>query len=326
MITTFGKLRHLSRASTPDGHFVILAIDHRTNLLDELNKHAPAPLMDAQFAGFKREVLRHLAAASSGVLIDPTYGISYAIADGTLHGRLGLLAPVEVTDYSLHPSKRTLDFIPNWSVGQIKRVGGDGVKLLLPYHPEADNAAEKHAIVQRMIDECGEHDIPFFLEPIAYSLDASHPLTNAELRQITVDMAKRFSSMGVDVLKLQFPLDAKHSTDLNEWQMACADVTAACGGVPWALLSGGVDYATFKRQTEIACKCGTSGVIVGRAIWADAISLHDEARSAFLATTARERIHELAAICAAHATSWTQRVTTAPPSSDWYVTTDEARS
>ena len=48
---------------------------------------------------------------------------------------------------------------------KIKRVGGDGVKLLLPYHPEAENAPEKRAMVAELVETCTRHDIPFFLEP-----------------------------------------------------------------------------------------------------------------------------------------------------------------
>lgn len=317
-MTTFGKYRHLSRCVTSHGHFVVLAIDHRTNLLTELNKHAPQPLTDAQFVQFKQQVLHTLAPHASGVLTDPAYGIGYGIADGTLHGHLGLLAPVEVTDYDLHPSKREVQFITGWSVEQIKRVGADGVKLLLPYHPQADNVAQKHAVVRQLVDECAHHDIPFFLEPIAYSLDPDHVLPDAELRQITVEMAQTFSTMGVDVLKLQFPSDAKQNSDQDSWRAACAAVNAACT-VPWVLLSGGVSFETFADQARIACEAGASGVIVGRAVWAEAVALQGGARAAFLASTGMERMQTLRGICAQHAHPWTERTPAPQPSTTWYL-------
>lgn len=316
-MTTPGKYRHLSRCANPLGHFVVLAIDHRANLLRALNQYASAPLSDEQFTAFKLAVIGALPAddpSVSAVLTDPAYGIGGGIAGRLLHGRLGLLAPVEVTNYDLSPDQRAVEFIPGWSVKKIKRVGGDGVKLLLSYHPEAPDAQQKQSIVRRIVDECGEYDIPFFLEPITYSPDPSTDLTDAELRQITVEMAQLFSAMGVDVLKLHFPV---LTDDENIWRIACEDVDAVCT-VPWTLLSAGVPYAKFVRQARVACAAGASGVIVGRAVWNEAISLPDEARTAFLETTLPARMAELAEECARHAAPWYDRVSAPDMALNWY--------
>src|SRR4051812_16863981 len=131
-VVTPGKYRHLSQCSSAVGHFSVLAIDHRGNLLSSLNKQSPHPLTDAEFAGFKGQVMRHLLPESTAVLTDPDYGFGAAIGESA-----GLIAPLEVTDYDLHPSHRSTNFIEGWSVEKIKRVGGSGAKLLLYYHPEA---------------------------------------------------------------------------------------------------------------------------------------------------------------------------------------------
>ncbi len=316
-MTTLGKFRHLAQCSTPAGHFTILAIDHRANLLESLSKHVSKPLTDEEFTAFKQQVMRHLLPEASAVLADPQYGIGPGIASGVIGGQIGLLAPLEVTDYSQHPSRRLTGFIPNWDVARIKRVGGDGVKLLLYYHPDAGIAPQKRDLAQAIALECQMHDIPFFLEPIAYSLDPKKPLSNADLRKVTVKAARAFSALGVDVLKLEFPLDVKQEPDEKVWQEALAEVNAACS-VPWALLSAGVDYATFKRQVEVACKAGASGVIAGRAIWAEAVELQGEARENFLATTAKQRMKELASICASSAKSWRDKTISPRIEPEWY--------
>lgn len=316
-MTTLGKFRHLSRSTTANGHFVIMAIDHRTNLLTSLNCHAPTPLTDAEFVAFKQGVIRALAPHASAVLTDPAYGIAEGITSGTINGQLGLLAPVEVTDYDLHPSQRQMEFIPNWSVKKIKMVGGDGVKLLLPYHPEADTVQEKYTTVRQIVDDCATYDIPFFLEPIPYSLDPNSTLPNDELLQISVEMCKTFSAMDVDILKLPFPVDHKQGADEEEWRAACEQVNAACS-VPWALLSGGSDYATFARQVEIACQAGASGVIVGRAVWSEAVEFQGTAREIFLAGKAVDRMRQLAEICQENATAWYERVKIPDTEIDWF--------
>lgn len=302
-----GKYRHLTQCSTPGGHFCVLAIDHRDNLLAELNRHASAPLNDADFVGFKIQVIRALAPAASAVLTDPAYGLGPGIVEGAIGGDVGLLSPLEITDYSLHPSRRSLRLIPGWSVRKVKRVGAQGVKLLVYYNPRADSARRARDTVARIVEECHRYDLPLFLEPIAYSTDEHRPLTPDALLAGMVDAAETFTHMGVDVLKLQFPVDASQAPDEYRWRAALAAVDAACG-VPWVLLSGGVEFATFRRQVELACEAGASGVIVGRAVWAEATRLHGAARAEFLSGTASERMGELSAICARSGRDWRSRV------------------
>jgi len=316
-MTSLGKYRHLTQASTPAGHFVILAIDHRGNLRASLDRQAPAPLSDEEFAAFKLDVIAHLGPACSAVLTDPGFGLGPAVASGALSGQQGFLAPIEVTNYEVTPDQRGVTFIPGWSVEKIKRAGGTGVKLLLFYHPAAPDAAARREAVARIIDDCARWDIPFFLEPIVFSPDPARALTNDERRATVVSNAREFSAMGIDVLKTEFPLDVKQEPDEAVWRAALDELNAACD-VPWTLLSAGVDYATFERQAEMACAAGASGVIVGRAVWAEAATLSGEARAKFLRTTGPQRMAQLAEIAARHATDW--RAKLAPPAHDprWY--------
>ena len=313
-MTTIGKYRHLMRCSDENGVFAMLAIDHRANLRQQLEQQRA--ITDDEFIDFKQCVIEATLPHSTALLADPDFGIGAGIANRRIPGQIGLLSPIEVTDYGLHPSQRKLELIPNWSVQKIKSVGGDGIKMLLPYHPKDDNT-EKLERVQHIIDDCTQYDIPFFLEPIAYSRNLEESLSNAELLDIVVEMAGAFSEMGADVLKLQFPVDAKQSHDVTEWQSACEAVTKACT-VPWALLSAGVDYATFAKQAEIACEAGASGVIVGRAVWKEAVSLSGDDRNTFLQTQASQRMADLYAICRDKATPWWERVDAPENAIGWY--------
>lgn len=318
-MTSIGKYRHLMRCSDADGFFTMLAIDHRANLREQLEQQQP--ITDDEFVAFKQTIIQAVLPQSTALLADPDFGIGAGIAERRIPGQIGLLSPIEVTDYGLHPSKRTMELIPNWTVEKIKLMGGDGIKMLLPYHPEDDNS-DKLTYVQSIIDDCTKYDLPYFLEPIAYSRNPEQPLSNTELLEIMIEMAKTFSEMGVDVLKLQFPVDAKQSRDESEWLSACEAVTAACT-VPWALLSAGVDYDTFAIQARIACESGASGVIVGRAVWKDAVSLNGDERHAFLNKIAVPRMAELNAICREHATPWWEGVTAPESNIGWYTDYNE---
>jgi tagatose 1,6-diphosphate aldolase len=77
-------------------------------------------------------------------------------------------------------------------------------------------------------------------------------------------------------------------------------VTKAAAGVPWAVLSAGVDHATFLGQIEAAMANGASGVIGGRALWKDCISLDRAVQRERLATIALPRLREIQAILDRH--------------------------
>lgn len=316
-MTTIGKYRHFTQTTTPAGHFAILAIDHRANLHKSLNETAGATLTNEEFSDFKMCLMEHVLPPASGILCDPASSIGNGIAQRLIGGHQGIIAPLEVTDYDLHPSQRDMNWIPEWSIAKLKRMSGAGVKILLPYHPKSDTAGHKQKIVADIIAQCAEHDIPLYLEPIAHPLNPDETLSNAELLDVVLEMATTFNTMGVDCLKMQFPVDAKQSMDEAEWQSACEQLTSACT-VPWALLSAGVTYDVFEKQAKVACQAGASGVIVGRAVWAEAVKLQGDERVNFLKTTAQQRMATLAKICADYATPWYERVEAPDSSWTWY--------
>ena len=315
------------------GLFNILAIDHRANLMKGMAKARGRPVGASDIVAFKQAVIRHLAAVSSGMLIDPLYGFPALAAASLDEPNLtapsgadpcleapdspeaslpppgaslppGVLAPLEVTDYSVHPSRRETVLMEGWSVGQAAARGCSGVKLLLYHHPDADNAPAQTRLVDRIVEQCRHHALPFFLEPVGYSLDPAQPLVAGERVRVVVETAEHFSGRGIDVLKVPFPFDA--AAEEADWEEALRSLDEACR-VPWTLLSGGVPFDLFLRQTIGACRAGASGVIAGRAVWGDGIGLEGPALEAFLSTTARRRMQVLAAACNQHGTPWHAR-------------------
>ncbi len=74
-------------------------------------------------------------------------------------------------------------------------------------------------------------------------------------------------------------------------------MTRLAGDVPWAVLSSGVDHETF-GQVEIALAEGASGVIAGRSLWKDCVSLDRARQQHLLATKAVVRLSEIQATLA----------------------------
>lgn len=300
-----GKIHRLQQCATPAGHFVILAMDHRGNLRRSLNQAAPEMVSYDAMVEFKQQVVDRLAGAASAVLLDPEYGAAQAVAVGALPGRVGLVVAVEKTGYAGKPESRQSKILSGWSVEKISRMGAAAVKLLLYYHPEAANASRQEMLVREVGEACLEYELPFFLEPLSFSLDpAVERLASPEKRQVVIETARRLTPMGVDILKAEFPLNIADEPDEVVWADACAQLSEA-SLVPWVLLSAGVNFEVFKRQTVVACQAGASGVMAGRAVWKEAADLEGDARTEFLATIARDRMVYLGKIIAEHAQSWT---------------------
>ena len=306
MSLTIGKLRRLQQCSTPDGMFVVVALDHRDDLRRLLKPNDPGSLSYGEMAAFKSEIVLGLAGVVSAVLLDPEYGAAQAIAAGSLPGNVGLMVTVEASGYTGEAGNRRSALLDNWGVDKIARMGASAVKMRIYYHPEARSAAKQEALVDEVVAACRESDIPLFLEPLSFSLDAKAAgLPSAEKRAVVIETARRFSNRGIDVLKAEFPLDTQQEPRRGEWEAACRELTEA-SAVPWVLLSAGINFKEFRQQTEIACRCGASGVVVGRAVWKEATELHNKAHDDFLGKTAIDRMVELGDLISEYGTPWTK--------------------
>jgi tagatose 1,6-diphosphate aldolase len=303
-IPSAGKIYRLQRCTSPSGQFVMLALDHRNNLVRSFNPKNPEAVPYKQMTSFKRDVVASLSETSTGVLLDPEYGVGLCIARGAISPDSGLLVAVEKTGYSGDSHDRRSQILPGWGVEKIARLGAAGVKLLIYYHPDSPNASGQEALVREVAQACKDHDIPFFLEPLSFSLDpAVKKMASPEKRRVVVETARRLTRMDVDVLKAEFPLNPADAMDETEWADACAELSEA-SAAPWILLSAGVGFETFERQTKIACQNGASGVLAGRAVWKEAVALRDQARTDFLRSTAKERMIRLQEVILKYGRPW----------------------
>ena len=316
----FGTIRGLQACASPRGTFTMLALDHRQNLRHELRPEDPGSVTTDQMIEFKRAVVRSIGGAGTGVLLDPEIGAAQCIADGSLSGEVGLVVALEATGYLGDPTARISRLLERWGPGGVRRLGASAAKLLVYYHPDAANAADQERFVADVGGACRALDLALFLEPLSFSLQAGERLAGDERRRVVLETARRLTPLGGDVLKAEFPYDAAE-TDRGRWRDACEELTAAID-VPWVLLSGGADAATFEAQVAVACAAGASGVLAGRSIWAEAATMAAPDRDVFLATTAHDRLRALADIVDGAARPWTDGAphlrTTEPIPADWY--------
>ena len=315
-----GARRGIAACASARGTFAVLALDHRQNLRKELRPDDPDSVTYDEMVEFKQAVVRALAPVATGTLLDPEIGAAQSIADGSLPASAGLLVAIEATGYEGPPTARVSRVLDGWSVAKAKRMGASAAKLLVYYHPEAANAADQERLVADVAADCRAADLALFVEPLSYSLVEGEKLAGEGRREVVVETARRLTAIGGDILKAEFPYDPS-VTDRSRWREACVELDAA-SLVPWVLLSGGVDGATFEAQVSTACDAGASGILVGRSVWAEAATMAPVERDAFLATIGRERLGRLADLVDTVGRPWhsrPSRLTTSPPPGDgWY--------
>ena len=125
------------------------------------------------------------------------------------------------------------------------------------------------------------------VEFLTYALEGESPERYAARAPELIAAGTRIClELGAKVLKIPFPGTAE----------TCALITAMAGEVPWAVLSAGVDHATFLGQVDIAMANGASGVIAGRSLWKDCVSLDRAVQRQQLETIAVHRLREIQAV------------------------------
>jgi tagatose-1,6-bisphosphate aldolase len=314
-----GKYRSLQRASTPQGHFAILALDHQDALRRAMQPSVPETVTIEQIMEFKAQVVRTLAPETSGILLDPIYSAAQAIRSGCL-SRTGLLIELEIADYQLKPLPLEITLLPDWNVSRIKRMEADGAKLFFYYNPDQESLTNRQdGSLRQLVTECAVHDIPFYAEPIIGSIGEDEATYTQHFSRRVIEAGRRVAALGVDVLKMEFPVPPALLHEENRGREACEQLTAAID-VPWVLLSAGVPFVTFCRQVEIACSSGASGYIAGRAVWGEAARIANaDERQQWLEQTGRARLKMLnSAITSGH--PWTTAVVCEPVSTHWYRT------
>ncbi len=77
--------------------------------------------------------------------------------------------------------------IDDWDVGKIKRMGGDAVKVLAWYRPDASDAVNQHQKdwTKRIGEACAKFDIPFLFELLVHPLESDSEQTSEYIEMNT---------------------------------------------------------------------------------------------------------------------------------------------
>ncbi len=312
---TPGKFRGLQRISNPNGTLTMVALDQNSSMIsmmkDSLKKKGEdrEPNYD-EIVDAKVHLASRLGPHCSALLVDAYYGAWNSLATNSIPRNAGLLVRVEKSGGEKNRHGAPMGaFEPGMSVAKIKRMGADAVKLLAQFEPtEIDSAEHQFEFVQIVADECRKHDILFLLEPIAFPFggEKKDSASFVDRKVETVIESARQLSRFCDVYKAEFPGFVGKHTDAQLMDN-CKALNDACER-PWVLLSAGVDFPEYKKQVEIAMKCGASGVLGGRAFWKEYF-LQDgmPARDKFITTECADRVKQVDSIVKEQAKPWFAR-------------------
>ncbi len=325
-MTSIGKTRGLARLADEDGYFRMVALDQRPPMFEAIAQARGVTKDQVRYAevkAAKRLLVEVLAPHCSSMLFDPNFAMPAAV--DVLPARCGLIVTLEEHRVEETKGGRKSRVIDNWSVAKIRAIGGDAVKVLAWYRPDADEAVNDHQrkFVRKIGEECRKHDIPYVLELLVYPFldSAQHTADYVEspgkLPWLVIESVREFAKpeYGVDLLKLESPL-AANSLPLRDGRaeaLAAQKEFDAVGqicrqsGIPWVLLSGGAAPEKFELVLDYAYAAGAGGFLAGRTIWLDAVRTHFPDLNAVSSALAKESVHildRLSALTKDRAQAW----------------------
>ena len=257
----------------------MLAVDQRPPIFNLITDSTGQSYTYSQVVECKRLITQHLSKLATAILMDPHYSLSNILR---FNQSKGLVITLEEHSFIEAQKGRYSRNIDNWSVEKIKKAGGDAVKVLAWYRPDADEESIEHQqeYVKKIGEECEKYSIPFLLELLVYPFkdDENHTTEYQEQKQKktqhVIDSVKEFAKdeYKVDIFKLESPVDSSMlAGDItNETEKAFSDLAEATNDKPWVVLSSGMDKDSFYKCLELAYINGASGYLAGRTIWLDA--------------------------------------------------------
>lgn len=318
-----GKYWSMRRLADSKGFFKMVAVDQRPGveaLVAQRLNLAQAPY--EKVGAFKQLLIEELSAGASAMLLDPGY--AYPFATGAIDPAKGLLITLEQWACEETPGGRKTLAYPDWTVEKIKRLGADGVKVMLWYRPDASRDVLEHQqnFVEQVGRECRRYDIAFLLEPLVYPLGAegktdSYAEDKAKRPEMVIDTVEEFRKerYGIDIFKLESPISADtivapedNSPESAETQLWFDRIDRLLDR-PWVMLSAGAGMEPFRRILTYAFRAGASGYLAGRAIWWSSAQAYPdlEAFRTGLRTEGAAYVDLIQQSLYSHGTPWQQR-------------------
>jgi len=285
-LTTLER-RALSRITTDQGRMLIVAADQR-NSMKAVMKDAPdgaASVTFEQLAAAKADLVTYLANNGPAILLDPETALPAIVDQGVIAPDTALVVGLDASGFETVDGLKYTRYIEGVTPRTVREVGGDVAKMLWYLRPDRQGADSRTVQeIGDLVKACEAEGVLLIVEILTYKLaDETDEQYAAKFPGLIVESARLSVDAGAKVLKLPFPGSGE----------AAAAVTDAARGVPWAVLSAGVDHETFIGQVEIAVANGAAGAMAGRSLWKDSLAVDPAVRQDLLTNRALPRLREL---------------------------------
>lgn len=292
---TTAEMRGYQQICGSDGAMMVIACDQRGGMRSLLAKDPAeqAAISDKTLGDTKADIAKFLASKASCVLVDPICAVPALVDDRIIQRDTALLIGLDASGWDTSPEGYRLSkLVPGITARRVRQLGATGGKIMVYLRSDRDEAnVHNIAILRQCIEDFAREDLLLVVEFLTYRFDDEDEADyKAKLSSLVVGGSRICLDCGAKVLKIPYPGSPQ----------ACAEVTRLAGDVPWAVLSAGVDHATFLKQVEDAMRNGASGVIAGRSLWKDCISLDRSITRDRLQSVAVPRLREIQAVISAH--------------------------
>lgn len=270
------------------GSMMVVACDQRGGMRTLLaaSPEEQAEISNETLGKTKYDITRYLASEAGCVLVDPICAVPGIIDEGIVPRNTGLLVGLDASGWDTSPEGyRISKMVEGITARKVREMGATGGKIMI--YLRSDTPAANTANLQTLRDvvaDFAKEDLFLVVEFLTYQLEnESKEDYQRKIPELIQQGCQACIECGSKVLKIPYP----------GTEEACAKVTDICGDIPWAVLSAGVDHATFLTQVDISLRNGASGVIAGRSLWKDCISLDRNISREKLSSVAVSRLRDI---------------------------------
>jgi tagatose-1,6-bisphosphate aldolase len=293
---TTAERRAYHQICDASGCMMVIACDQRGGMRTLLatTPEEQAKIDNGVLSNTKADITRYLASGAACVLVDPICAVPSLVNDGILPRDTALLIGIDASGWDTSSEGyRISKMVDGISARRVRELGGTGGKIMIYLRMDHEAAANTKNLttLRATVQDFAREDLLLVVEFLTYRLEGeSREEYEAKYPMLIQEGTRACLQLGSKVLKIPYPGS----------EQACAEVTKIAGQVPWAVLSAGVDHSVFLGQVEAAIKNGASGVIAGRALWKDCISLDRKVSKERLSTIGLSRLREIQAIVRRH--------------------------
>ncbi|MFN8622827.1 MAG: tagatose-bisphosphate aldolase [Chloroflexota bacterium] len=290
MALTTAQLRAYQQICEPNGRMMVIAMDQRASMRT-LIQVPSGEATTADLLNAKLDLVAHLGNAAPAVLLDPSTAVPQVVVDGILGRDCALVIGMDASGYDTDPNGlRMSRIVEGVDARKVRALGGTAAKLNVYMRPDREGLDSHSArMIAEVVEDAAREDVLVVIEILTYALEGEDTAAyKARAPELVAQAAAIARDCGAQVMKLQYPGSAE----------ACAAVTAALGDIPWAVLSGGVDHATFLGHLRTAMAAGAQGAIAGRSLWKDCLFGDRDRTATQLREVAVPRLREIEAVLA----------------------------